>query len=43
MTMCYVHPTDQHKREAIEKLEAYTRKKLFNIAEDAGYQQKALQ
>ena len=33
MTMRYVHPTDQHKREAAEKLEAYNRESLFKLAE----------
>jgi integrase len=33
MTMRYVHPTDQHKREAAEKLEAYNRETLFKLAE----------
>jgi hypothetical protein len=31
--MRYVHPTDQHKREAAEKLEAYNRESLFKLAE----------
>jgi integrase len=45
MTMRYVHPTDQHKREAAEKLEAYNRESAFNLAENAvtGYLQKPLQ
>jgi integrase len=45
MTMRYVHPTDQHKREAAEKLEAYNRESVFNLAASAvtGYLQKPLQ
>jgi integrase len=45
MTMRYVHPTDQHKREAAEKLETYNRESLFKLAEkiDAGYLQNPLQ
>jgi hypothetical protein len=45
MTMRYVHPTDQHKREAAEKLETYNRERLFSLANngDAEYLQKALQ
>jgi len=45
MTMRYVHPTDQHKREAAAKLEAYNRERLFSLANngDPEYLQKALQ
>jgi integrase len=45
MTMRYVHPTDQHKREAAEKLETYNRESLFRLAEktDPMYLQNPLQ
>ena len=44
MTSRYVHPTDQHKREATEKLAAYNREALFKTAgADMGSLQKSLQ
>jgi hypothetical protein len=45
MTMRYVHPTDQHKREAGKRLAAYNRELLFNMAsaENTEYLQKSLQ
>jgi integrase len=45
MTMRYVHPTDQHKRESAEKLEFYNREGLFRLAEknDARCLQNPLQ
>jgi len=45
MTMRYVHPTDQHKREAAEKLEAYKRENIFRMVgnADTGYLQNPLQ
>ena len=44
MTSRYVHPTDQHKREATEKLEAYNAKSVFRFAGSAsGSLQKPLQ
>jgi integrase len=45
MTMRYVHPTDQHKREAAKRLAAYNRELLFNMAsaENTEYLQKSLQ
>lgn len=44
MTNRYVHPTDQHKREAVEKFEAYNAERLFQSAEKStGSLQKPLQ
>lgn len=44
MTSRYVHPTDQHKREATEKLEAYNAENVFRFAESvSGSLQKPLQ
>ena len=44
MTSRYVHPTDQHKRGAAEKLEAYNADKLFKLAQaGSGSLQKSLQ
>jgi integrase len=44
MTSRYVHPTDQHKREAIEKLEAYNAEKVFGCAQEVSRSlQKPLQ
>ena len=45
MTMRYVHPTDQHKREAADRLEAYNRECMFRFAEqsDEKYLQNPLQ
>jgi integrase len=44
MTSRYVHPTDQHKREAARKLEAYNAEKIFKYAESvSGSLQKPLQ
>jgi hypothetical protein len=44
MTSRYVHPTDQHKREAAQKLEAYNAEKIFKYAESvSGSLQKSLQ
>lgn len=44
MTSRYVHPSDQHKREATEKLEAYNAEKVFKFAESvSGSLQKPLQ
>ncbi len=33
MTSRYVHPSDQRKREAMEKLEAYNAERVFRYAE----------
>jgi len=44
MTSHYVHPTDQHKREAIEKLGTYNAGGIFGYAEAvSGPLQKPLQ
>jgi integrase len=44
MTSRYVHPTDQHKREAVQKLEAYNADAIFKYAESvSGSLQKPLQ
>jgi integrase len=44
MTSRYVHPSDQHKREAIEKLETYNAEKVFRFVESvSGSLQKPLQ
>jgi integrase len=44
MTSRYVHPTDQHKQEAAQKLEAYNAHKFFKYAESvSGSLQKPLQ
>jgi integrase len=44
MTSRYVHPTDQHKREAVQKLEAYNADVVFKYAESvSGSLQKPLQ
>jgi integrase len=44
MTSRYVHPTDQHKREAIQKLEAYNADVIFKYGESvSGSLQKPLQ
>ena len=44
MTSRYVHPTDQHKREAAQKLEAYNADEVFKYAESvSGSLQKSLQ
>ena len=44
MTSRYVHPTDQHKLEAVQKLEAYNAGVIFKYAESAsGSLQKSLQ
>ena len=44
MTSRYIHPTDQHKREASEKLEAYNADKIIKYAESvSGSLQKSLQ
>jgi len=44
MTSRYVHPTDQHKREAAQRLEAYNAETVFKYAESvSGSLQKPLQ
>jgi integrase len=44
MTSRYVHPTDQHKQEAVQKLEAYNADVVFKYAESvSGSLQKPLQ
>ena len=44
MTSRYVHPTDQHKQEAVQKLEAYNADVIFKYAEAvSGSLQKPLQ
>jgi integrase len=44
MTSRYVHPTDQHKQEAVQKLEAYNADVFFRYAESvSGSLQKPLQ
>ena len=44
MTMRYVHPTDQHKQDAVQKLEAYNADVFFKYAESvSGSLQKPLQ
>jgi integrase len=44
MTSRYVHPTDQHKQEAVQKLEAYNAEVVFKYAESvSGSLQKPLQ
>jgi hypothetical protein len=44
MTMRYVHPTDQHKQEAVQKLEAYNAEVVFKYAESVSRSlQKPLQ
>jgi integrase len=44
MTSRYVHPMDQHKREAVHKLEAYNADLVFNYAESVSRSlQKSLQ
>jgi integrase len=44
MTSRYVHPSDQHKREAVQKLETYNAEKIFRYAESvSGSLQKPLQ
>jgi integrase len=44
MTSRYVHPTDQHKREATKRLEAYNAETVFRFADSvSGSLQKPLQ
>jgi site-specific recombinase XerD len=44
MTSRYVHPSDQHKGEAVKKLEAYNAEMVFKYAESvSGSLQKSLQ
>jgi integrase len=43
-TMRYVHPTPEHKREAVRKLEDYNRSQVLALYEpNLGYPQKSLQ
>ena len=44
MTMRYVHPTPEHKLEAVKKLEAYNTEQVFALYDEpVGYPQKSLQ
>jgi site-specific recombinase XerD len=42
-TMRYVHPTPEHKREAVRKLENYNRNQVFALYEPLGSPQKSPQ
>ena len=36
MTMRYVHPTPEHKRQAVEKLEKFNVEQVFAVCEKRG-------
>jgi len=42
-TMRYVHPTPEHKLEAVKKLEAYNTEQVFALYSGPGYPQKSPQ
>jgi integrase len=42
-TMRYVHPTPEHKRRAMEKLERFNVAQVFELFEQQGYPQKSPQ
>jgi hypothetical protein len=42
-TMRYVHPTPEHKRNAMEKLERFNVAQVFELFEQQGYPQKSPQ
>jgi len=41
MTMRYVHPTPEHKLEAVRKLERFNAEQLFALYEQKGSPQKS--